>query len=149
MIINRLTSSVESICAQLKDQGYRLTPQRRAIVKVLLECAQSHPSAKQVFIRVRRVMPDLSYATVYHTLHELVNMNAILQLDLGLREQRYDLNIADHSHLVCLGCMRIEDVPFDSERLTLPPEHDHGFRVTNCSVLFRGYCANCASQEKG
>lgn len=125
-----------------------MTPQRRAIIQVLLESAGSHPTAEQIFTRVRDVMPDISHATVYNTLHELVEMGTLLELNLGMREQRYDINTTDHAHLICLGCERVEDVPYDSEALTLSPEHTHGFQVVDCRVIFRGYCPACASQER-
>ncbi|HEY68062.1 MAG TPA: transcriptional repressor [Thermoflexia bacterium] len=125
-----------------------MTPQRRAIIQVLLESAGSHPTAEQIFTRVRDVMPDISHATVYNTLHELVEMGTLLELNLGMREQRYDINTTDHAHLICLGCGRVEDVPYDSEALTLSPEHTHGFQVVDCRVIFRGYCPACASQER-
>ena len=139
-------TSVDHLCTQLRAQGRRVTPQRRAIIRVLLEDS-AHPTAEQVFTRVRGIMPDLSHATVYNTLHELVEMGALLELDLGLGERRYDLNTADHAHLVCLGCGHVEDVPYDSEMLTLSPEHSHGFQVVDCNAVFRGYCPACASGE--
>jgi len=140
-------SPVDQICAQLRAQGRRVTPQRRAIIQALLEDAGSHPTAEQVFARVHQAMPDLSPATVYNTLHELEKMGALLELDLGLGERRYDITTADHAHLVCLGCGRVEDVPYDGEFPVLPPEHAREFQVLDCRVIFRGYCPACASRE--
>jgi len=125
-----------------------VTPQRRAIIQVLLEDG-AHPTAEQVFTRVRGMMPDISHATVYNTLHELVEMGALLELDLGMRERYYDITTTDHAHLVCLGCGRMEDVPYDRETLALLPEHAHGFQVVDCNVIFRGYCPACAFPKEG
>ena len=136
-------TSVDDLCAQLRARGRRVTPQRRAIIRVLQE-NDSHPTAEQVFARVRRVMPDLSPATVYNTLHELAEIDTLLELDLGLGERRYDTNTAAHDHLVCLGCGRVEDVPHDRDASVLPPEHAHGFQVVDCNVVYRGYCPACA-----
>ena len=121
-----------------------MTPQRRAIIQGLLEDDGTHPTAEQVFTRAQSTMPDMSHATVYNTLHELAEVGVLLELGLGPRERRYDLNTTDHAHLVCLGCGRVEDVPCDSEMLTLSPEHTHGFQVVGCNVVFRGYCPACA-----
>jgi len=140
-------TSVDHLCARLRVQGRRVTPQRRAIIQVLLGNDGTHPTAEQVFTRVQSTMPDMSHATVYNALHELVEVGVLLELDLGLGERRYDLNTADHAHLVCLGCGRVEDVPCNSEILTLSPEHTHGFQVVDCNVIFRGYCPACASGE--
>jgi Fe2+ or Zn2+ uptake regulation protein len=137
-------SSIDSLCAQLKARGRRVTPQRRAIIRVLLKDG-AHTTAEQVYTQVRNVMPDLSPATVYNTLHELSEMGMLLELDLGLGERHYDIVTTDHAHLVCLECGHIEDVPYDSDALKLPPEHTHGFEVIDHRVTFRGYCPNCTA----
>jgi len=94
-------------------------------------------------------MPDLSPATVYNTLHELEEIGALLELDLGLGERRYDIVTKDHAHLVCLACRRVEDVPFDGRAPVLPSEHACEFQVVDCRVVFRGYCPACASPGGG
>jgi Fur family peroxide stress response transcriptional regulator len=139
-------SSVDRLCEQLKAQGRRLTPQRRAIIQALLNDGD-HPTAEQLFTRVRQDMPDISHATVYNTLRELVEMNVLRELDLGLGERHYDFTTESHAHLVCLGCGRVEDVPHDSDSEALPAKHAHGFRVVDCNVIFRGYCPACLNQE--
>jgi Fe2+ or Zn2+ uptake regulation protein len=138
---------VDHLCAQLRARGRRVTPQRRAIIQVLVE-NHLHLTADQVFTRVRGVMPDISRATVYNALHELVEIDLIRELDLGLRERHYDVTTADHAHLVCLGCGHIEDVPYDRDTLALPREHVPGFELVDCNVVFRGYCPACASQAE-
>ncbi len=140
--------SVDRLCAQLRAHGRRLTPQRRAIIQVLLENC-THPTAEQILTRVRGVMPDISQATVYNTLRELVGIGVLKGLDLGLKERHYDIKTTDHAHLICLGCGRIEDVPYDCEALTLSPERTHGFRVVDRRVIFRGYCPACAFSKEG
>jgi len=141
-------SSVDYFCEQLRGQGRRVTPQRRAIVQVLLE-DHSHPTAEQVFTRVQDVIPEMSPATVYNTLHELAEMGVLLELDLGLGGRRYDLNTADHAHLVCLGCGRVEDADYGDEPLTLQPEQARGFQIVDYDLIFRGYCPACALPTEG
>lgn len=136
-------SSIDDLCAQLRAQGRRVTPQRRAIIQVLLESDSMHSTAEQVFARVRDTMPDMSPATIYNTLHELVEMGVLSELELGLGERHYDLITADHAHLVCLGCKRVEDVPYDHEAFVLSTEHVHGFQIVDHRIMFRGYCPAC------
>ncbi len=143
------TPTVDGLCTQLKEQGRRVTPQRRAIIQVLLGDGGAHPTAEQIFAQVQSAMPDMSPATVYNTLHELVDMDMLLELDLGMGERRYDVNTADHAHLVCLGCGRVEDVEYDPSDLTLSPEHTQGFQIVERTAIFRGYCSACISQGKG
>ena len=137
--------SENDICMQFKTRGRRVTPQRRAIVRILLE-NHSHPTAEQIFTRVHREMPDISPATVYNTLRELVEMDVLLELELGLGERRYDVTTTDHAHLVCLVCGSVNDVSYDFAALELPSGHEHGFQVVNRCVTYFGYCPDCASQ---
>jgi Fur family peroxide stress response transcriptional regulator len=139
-------SSVDRICEQLKAEGRRLTPQRRAIIQALFD-DDTHPTAEQIFTRVRQDMPDISHATVYNTLHELVEMDVLQELDLGLGERHYDFTVDSHAHLICLGCGRVEDVPHDKEAITLPSKYTHGFRIVDCNIIFRGYCPDCMLKE--
>ncbi len=136
--------SIDDICTQLRTQGRRVTPQRRAIIQTLLEDDDIHPTAEQIFARVRDTMPDMSPATIYNTLRELVEIGVLLELELGLGGRHYDLITAEHAHLVCLGCKRIEDVAYDHGALALPVEQTHGFQVVDHRVIFRGYCPVCA-----
>lgn len=140
-------SCVDDLCAQLRAQGRRVTPQRRVIIQTLL-ADLPHSTAEQVFTCVRDSMPDISRATVYNTLHELVGIGALQELDLGLGERTYDITTTSHAHLVCLQCERVEDVSCAPETLILPPEHAHGFQVVDCNVVFRGYCPACDVQQQ-
>jgi Fe2+ or Zn2+ uptake regulation protein len=115
------------------------------IVQVLLE-DDSHLTADQVLRRARRELPDISPATVYNTLHELTELGLVQELDLGLGlgERRYDLDTAEHDHLVCLRCGRVEDVP-RRDGLESSLRQDHDFDVVDRRVIYLGYCPDCAS----
>lgn len=136
--------TVDQLCTQLQEHGRRVTPQRRAIIQALLDSDGTHTTADQVFKRVQSVMPDMSPATVYNTLHEMVEIGELLELDLGLGERRYDLCTSNHAHLVCLGCGRVVDVPY-SDPPALSPEQSQGFKVIDYVGVFRGYCPDCIS----
>ena len=141
-------ASVERACAKLRAEGRRVTPQRRVIVRVLLEDG-SHLTADEVLKRARRELPDLSPATVYNTLHELTALGMVEELDLGLglEERRYDVATEEHDHLVCLRCGRIEDVP-RSDRVGTDWQGMHDFRIVDRRVIYLGYCPECASDSE-
>jgi Fe2+ or Zn2+ uptake regulation protein len=138
-------SSVKGVCAKLRNEGRRVTPQRRVIVRVLLEDG-SHLTADQVLKRARRELPDISPATVYNTLHELAELGIVQELDLGLGldERRYDIDTVEHDHLVCLRCGRVEDVP-RRDGLASSLGQDHDFEVVDRRVIYLGYCPACAA----
>ncbi len=138
-------TSVDKVCAKLRTEGRRVTPQRRVIVQVLLDDG-SHLTADQVLKRARQELPDLSPATVYNTLHELTELGLLQELDLGLglEERRYDVATEEHDHLVCLRCGRVEDVPRQND-LAPSLREDHDFDIVDRRVIYLGYCPDCTS----
>ena len=141
-------SSVDEACEKLKLEGRRITPQRRAIVEVLLR-QEGHLTADQILTQVRRRMASISPATVYNTLHELAEMGLVrvLDLGLGLDERRYDVATDRHDHMVCLDCGRIEDVArWDGMGSSL--DEDHDFRIIDRRVTYLGFCPACVADSE-
>lgn len=134
--------TVEELCDALREKGLKVTPQRRLIFQALREFAD-HPAAEDIYHAVQEVMPDISLATVYHTLNDLVEMGEVIELDLGEGKSRYDPRTDDHCHLVCLGCRRVLDIKRPSATVELAPGEARGFQIVRCDVVFYGYCPDC------
>ena len=101
-----------------------------------------HLTADEVHDRARAALPEVSLATVYNTLKELVSIGELLEVPHADGRRRYDPNVAQpHHHLVCVGCGRMLDVRAQEPRL--PPEQQHGFEVLAAEVTFRGRCPTC------
>ncbi len=98
---------------RLRARGWRITPQRRAILGAL-SGEQVHLSAEQVHAAARRTVPEVSLATVYNTLNELVRLAEVSEIHLADGSARYDPKVGpEHHHLVCEGCGLMFDVePF-------------------------------------
>jgi len=128
---------------QFKQHGYKMTPQRRAIIQVIAGCTSLHPTAEQIHDRVAEQMPDISLATVYNTLRELVAIDQIFELSLGLGTRHYELSREEHAHLVCLKCGTIKDVPGDVSKVVALPHRNNGFRAIRHDLTIFGYCAAC------
>ena len=60
-----------SLTATLEQNGFRMTPQREHVYRVLIS-KPDHPTADEVFMRAKKDMPEISMATVYNTLDALV-----------------------------------------------------------------------------
>ena len=122
----------------------RLTPQRRAVLDVL-HAARDHPTAAEVYERVRIGSPGIGAATVYRTLGMLVRTGQALELSLTGQASRYDANTASHDHLVCDSCGRAVDV-----QAALPAESlaavaaGAGFTMTGVDLRIRGLCSTCS-----
>lgn len=136
---------VAPLAERLQDRGWRITPQRRAVVAALAG-EHVHLSAEQVHAGARRIVPEVSLATVYNTLNELTDMGEISEIRLADGSTRFDPKIGpDHHHLVCEGCGLMFDVePQGAEGLSLPPAQRYGMTVNTVEVVFRGRCSNCA-----
>ena len=126
----------------------RMTPQRRAVLQVLHD-STDHPTAADVFERVRALVPGIGAATVYRTLALLVEGGHALELALGDGSSaRYDGNVTRHDHLVCTGCGRAIDVSAPLPRQAVSDlARTTGFTITSYDVQFRGRCADCEGSD--
>jgi len=124
----------------------RLTPQRRVVLDVLLE-QRDHPTATEVFLRVKSRMPSISLATVYNCLEVLTHAGLVRQVNLDRAPSRYCPNLEEHGHFHCEGCGDISDVPLQTKScagnvVLLPP----GAVVHRLEVALRGLCPKCAQK---
>jgi Fe2+ or Zn2+ uptake regulation protein len=127
-----------------REQGYKVTPQRQCIFRVL-HGNGTHPTAESVYAAAVAEMPTMSLKTVYSTLHDLAAMGEILHLDLGTGSTRFDPNVGGHHHLVCTGCGKVRDLHVDLGALAVPAEEAQGFTVGSAEVVFRGLCEECST----
>jgi Fe2+ or Zn2+ uptake regulation protein len=133
---------------RLEARRWRITPQRRAVIRAL-EGEHVHLSADQIHAAARRVVPEISLATVYNTLNELVSKGEISEIRLADGTTRYDPKVGpDHHHLVCDGCGLTFDIePLGVDSLSLPPVERYGMTIESVEVVFRGRCSNCAEHS--
>ena len=130
-----------------RASGHKVTPQRERIFRVLFE-NPSHPTAEAVHAEVVADMPSVSLRTVYSTLQQLADMGELHQLDLGTGSARFDPNTAEHHHLVCDRCGRVQDIDLVVPDFDLDAEALAGFRVGETQIVFRGHCAPCAASPE-
>ena len=138
-----------TLLERLRTRGWRVTPQRRAVAEVLTG-DHVHLTADEVHERARARLPEVSLATVYNTLGELVDMGEVLELRIGDGPARYDPNVhARHHHLVCTGCGALLDIqPAGVEQLKLPRSQQHGYVIDDIDVTFRGRCPKCSTPSR-
>ncbi|MFI1107772.1 MULTISPECIES: Fur family transcriptional regulator [Streptomyces] len=136
---------MSDLLERLRAQGWRLTAQRRVVAEVL-DGDHVHLTAEEVHARAAERLPEISRATVYNTLGELVGLGEVLEVATDGRAKRYDPNAHHpHHHLVCSGCGTVRDVhPTGDPLAELPPRERYGFRVAEAEVIYRGLCPSCA-----
>jgi len=136
----------------LRRSGFKLTPQRIAIVH-LFASDPSHPTAQDLFDRLRPSFPSMSFATVYNTLDALARagLAAIVRLP-GKRGEtaRFDPNSGPHHHAVCDRCGSVVDVATGTLAPTQAAQAKlrraaPGFSVRAVERIYHGLCASCAT----
>ena len=151
--------TADSVAAKIRESEtlggnpMKVTPQRRLIFKAL-ENKTSHPTADDIYQEVKDIIPDISVATVYKTLNELVKLGLLGEIKHDGEQSRFDPRTDQHSHLVCIGtktnekgkvirCGRLEDVSASFPQLSVPENEQRGFVITSNEVIFYGYCPDC------
>ncbi|MBI4523464.1 MAG: transcriptional repressor [Deltaproteobacteria bacterium] len=126
----------------MKANTKRQTRQLQVIWEAIKD-EKSHPSADQVYEKVRRVMPSVSLGTVYRNLQKLVADEKLQVVTVG-RTQRFDPTVEKHEHFICEACGRVYDFFVDSKRKifssSLPSE---AFTVTSHQLALYGKCKSC------
>ncbi|MGH2821133.1 MAG: Fur family transcriptional regulator [Actinomycetota bacterium] len=137
---------MSTLLERLRGRGWRITPQRRAVAQALVG-DHIHLTADQTYERARRIVPELSRATVYNTLRELVEMGEVMEVESGRSPTRFDPNVEGaHQHLICVSCGELLDVHTVGQD-ALRPDDSHGYSLVGASITFRGYCPSCAVKD--
>jgi len=102
----------------------------------------SHPTADQIYEKVRKDLPNISLGTVYRNLQKLVSLGKLQVLSVG-RSQHFDPLVKHHQHFICEQCNHVYDVFVDTPRIVPPNLPQEGFRVTSHQLAFYGTCTDC------
>ena len=125
----------------------RMTHQREVILDELGK-AKSHPTADTLYERVKKRLPRISLATVYRNLEILSEVGMIKKLEISGRQKRFDWDLEQHDHIFCVQCFRVDNIELErDEKLSLPPEHDRGYKIAGCRVEFFGVCPKCQKKN--
>ena len=99
----------QQLVARLKGRDCRLTPQRVALLRLIASSA-GHPSASNLYEKIKIQFPTTSPATVYKTLTLLKELGEVLELGFSNDDNRYDGSRPyPHPHLICVRCRKITD----------------------------------------
>ena len=147
-----VTGKVEKMLAGVRAAGLKLTPQRMAIVREIAS-DPTHPTAQELFERLRPALPTMSFATVYNTLDALAAAGLCASLSLSPGPARFDPNMTPHHHAVCDRCglvrdvVSVEDDPAPVTTGADPTRYPAGFRIRSVELTYRGLCAECAPSQ--
>jgi Fur family peroxide stress response transcriptional regulator len=141
-----MESRVEHAVDQLKSGGVRMTPQRYAIIRYLLD-SYTHPTADDIFRALSPEYPSLSVATVYNNLKLFVDAGLVRELTYGDDSSRFDADLSDHYHAICTKCGTMVDFEHPPIRqVEEAAATATGFRVQGHRMEIYGLCPACTSR---
>jgi Fur family peroxide stress response transcriptional regulator len=140
-------SRYAALVETLTRRGYRVTPQREAVLRVLAG-SDEHPSVEQLYAQARERCRFTSRATVYNTLAVLKQLGAVIELEFAGASNRYDGRSSEpHAHLICSRCGRIDDFrPAGLSAALEAAAAASGYRITGRRLDFFGECPACQAR---
>lgn len=147
-----MDKELKMLLDSIKDHGYKLTPQRREILKTLVKSKGKHLSCDEIYENVRTQCPEIGIATVYRTLQILENTENINRLNLDDGCIRYEIDFNEethnHHHLICKLCGSVSEVRVDLlENLENNIEKNYGFKILDHDLKFFGICNKCKDEK--
>jgi Fe2+/Zn2+ uptake regulation proteins len=128
-------------------KSLRMTHQREIILNELRQ-GKIHPTADELYERIKKKLPRVSLATIYRNLEILSQVGLIKNLEISGRKKRFDGNPDEHSHVCCTQCQRIDNVTLAVPLLQAKSIEQQGYRITGCRIEFFGLCPECLHQRQ-
>ena len=121
-----------------------LTKQRQSVLQVIRE-SDKHLTANEVFDNARRLLPSISFATVYNSLNYLKKEGLISVIRFGTDAKLYDRKLTQHDHAICNGCGKLVDLELPiPDRLLEEAAERSKFKDISIELTLRGLCAGCS-----
>lgn len=128
---------------ELNIDGLGLTKQRKVVLTVILD-SKDHLTANEVFERSKKMLPKMSFATVYNSLRFLKERGHIAEISFGNGATRYDRITARHDHAICSSCGKLVDIHLDiPEGLVERAADLSHFSAESLEITLRGLCPEC------
>jgi Fur family peroxide stress response transcriptional regulator len=141
----KIMQQLEDLVSSLREEGFRITPQRVAILDYLLKTSD-HPSAEYIHKIIQKKYPMVSLSTIYKTLDLLKEKKLVNEIEVD-GEARFDAHTDAHINLVCMNCGKIDDVDEDSlNEIKNRAAKKSKYLILKGSFELFGYCTNCKSK---
>jgi Fe2+ or Zn2+ uptake regulation protein len=123
-----------------------LTPQRRAVLRVVRE-SDGHLTAAEIFAGAQKLLPKISYATVYNSLRYLKGAGLVGEITFGNAASRYDRETARHDHAVCTACGKLLDFDLaETAGLMKLAARRSRFKPASIHLTLVGLCPDCSGE---
>jgi Fe2+ or Zn2+ uptake regulation protein len=134
---------------KLKDSGYKLTNQRKAIIEVLFEHKGQFITAEEIYKKTQEKHPDTNFSTVYRNLIILENTGIIHNTRIDSEPSVYEIidSSSHHHHIICKGCGRTESIDFCPLKEINAKLNNKDFTLTDHKFELYGYCRECTANS--
>lgn len=119
--------------------------QRNEVLEVLKE-SYDHPTAEEVYNKLKEKNSTASRGTVYRNLNLLVEKGIIIKIPIKNGADRFDYMKDDHNHAICNECGKVLDFQYDvhlEETKKYLQEHDNFWVSENPNIIIHGICGEC------
>ena len=135
----------------LNNKGFRSTAQRQKVLRIFMALPQGeHLSAEDLHVTLVKEGDRISLSTVYRTLHLMVSIGLLRELELAEGHKHYELNrpFRDHHHIVCLNCNQtLEFIESSVAEIGEKTASSAGYQVLDCQLTLYGICTDCTSDR--
>ena len=135
-----------NITEVLRENGYKVTPQRLAVYEVI-DQNKTHPNAESIYKELQPKYPSMSLATVYKTMEIFAKIGVVQVLQCDEESHRYDYNTSPHAHIRCSVCNRVDDVDVDMDALKKLAAKSTKYKVDGIGLSFTGVCEKCQKNQ--
>lgn len=135
---------MENSAYLLKEFNLKVTPQRVAIVDELYH--KGHINIDDLYASMLKKFPSISLATIYKNVNSMIEKLFISEVKIPNEKAVYELVKAEHSHMVCEECKKIEDVMINTDSVLNELNSISNFQVKNTNVVFTGICSDCCNK---
>jgi len=147
-----MQSKCEEFYNRLKEQGYKLTTQRKVVLNAMLDNQDKHLTVEEIYHIVKASNPEIGLATVYRNIQLLSEMKIVEKLTLDDGFARYELAEENeghrHHHLICEVCGKVIEVKEDlMDSIEQSFRTSYGFIVHDHQAKFFGLCEDCAKNN--
>jgi Fur family peroxide stress response transcriptional regulator len=122
-----------------------LTRQRGVVLEVV-QASESHLTASEVYEAARKLLPSISYATVYNSLRYLKDAGLLSEITFGNAASRFDRETARHDHAICSVCGKLVDLNLpQTVELMRVAARAARFKPESIRLTLVGICPDCRS----
>ena len=141
--------SRQEIETSLRRRGYKLTPQRQAIIRMAV-LSEDHLTPAALHGKLHCDHPGIGLVTVYRTLEILARLGLICEVHAGGSCRSYVLSTPEHHHhLICSQCGRVLDFSSHNLRqLRKRLSQETGFEIRGQLLEFVGLCVECLRRQR-